>query len=101
MAKRIKHTKVKRIKHTRSPIKHTMEVGEEEEEEKEKKIEKKVVFFFLGRRRKIKKKGIFFIKEGNLVQKVEILTKTVKIIILNKNSKVTNFLASYKVLPTK
>ena len=42
---------------------------------------------------------IFFVKMGNLVQKVEILTKTIQIIILDKNSKDINFLASYEVDP--
>ena len=56
--------------------------GKEREEEKEKK-----------------KRIFFFINKGNLVQKVEILTKTIKTIIMDKNNKTTNFLAIYAVHP--
>ena len=65
----------------------------------------------LGRRRKRKniyrEKKLFFqeeeekkiIKKGNLVQKVDIFIKIIKMIIFDKNNKPTNFLASFKVLP--
>ena len=73
-----------------------MNVREEREREKEKK---KTLWKGERRRKRKKKENFFFINKGNLVQKVDILTKTIKMIILDKNNKPTNFLASFKVLP--
>ena len=73
-----------------------MNVREEREREKEKK---KTLWKGERRRKRKKKENFFFINKGNLVQKVEILTKTIKTIIMDKNNKTTNFLAIYAVHP--